>query len=128
MVSQDFTLLDISTNDTDSTHSSSPLNIKMTSDLISKEPKNLKGMMSTFKKIGDYLGSKENAFEHSVPKSVTLVPVDQVCCDEPPSYEPDIFYAAKAINILHEMDHKIKKFQKFGTSWAYRSQNLKTIV
>ena len=51
----------------------------MSSDFISKEPKNLKGMISMFKNIGEYMGTKENNFENTVPKTVTLVPINQVC-------------------------------------------------
>ena len=50
----------------------------MKSDFISNEPQTLKGMIAMYKKIGSYLGSKENAFEHSVPTSVVLAPLSQV--------------------------------------------------
>ena len=50
----------------------------MKSDFISKEPKSLQGMIHMYKNIGNYLGSKENYFENSVPKSVILAPISQV--------------------------------------------------
>ena len=51
----------------------------MKSDFISEEPKSLQGMIHMYKNIGNYLGSKENYFENSVPKSVILAPISQVC-------------------------------------------------
>ena len=50
----------------------------MKSDFLTNEPKNIEGMVELYKNIGGYLGSKENGFENSVPKSVVLVPIQQV--------------------------------------------------
>ena len=50
----------------------------MKSDFVTNEPKNIDGMVDLYKNIGGYLGSKENSFENSVPKSVVLVPIQQV--------------------------------------------------
>ena len=50
----------------------------MKSDFLTNEPKNIDGMVELYKNIGGYLGSKENSFKNSVPKSVVLVPIQQV--------------------------------------------------
>ena len=50
----------------------------MKSDFLTNEPKTIDGMVELYKNIGGYLGSKENGFENSVPKSVVLVPIQQV--------------------------------------------------
>ena len=50
----------------------------MKSDFLTNEPKNIEGMVELYKNIGGYLGSKERYFENSVPKSVVLVPIQQV--------------------------------------------------
>ena len=51
---------------------------QMKSDFLTNEPKTIDGMVELYKNIGGYLGSKENGFENSVPKSVVLVPIQQV--------------------------------------------------
>ena len=51
----------------------------MESDFITDKPTSVDGMLELYKNIGSYLGTKENQFKNSVPKSVIIAPLSQVC-------------------------------------------------
>ena len=100
----------------------------MKSDFITNEPKNIEGMVKLYKNIGGYLGSKENGFENSVPKSVVLVPIQQVtlkmeyllkiksepqfCDSSVVAKKVDLYFARRGGTILKELklnENRLKK-------------------
>ena len=104
----------------------------MKSDFLTNEPKTIDGMVELYKNIGGYLGSKENGFENSVPKSVVLVPIQQVtkerkncinktslffkfCDSSEIAYKVDMYFArrgSKIISELHLNQNRLKKVQQ----------------
>ena len=54
------------------------IQIQTESDFISEEANDVDGAVNLYRNIGNYLGNKENQYNHSVPIGAILTPINYV--------------------------------------------------